>query len=77
MAYDPADWETRSSATRGLLRWFDYTHLAPGPVQDTAHRCFMTAELMVKGLPDGPELTAGLSTLLVAKDWFVRAAIDS
>jgi hypothetical protein len=30
---------------------------------------------MIRDLPDGPELSAGLRKLLEAKDCFVRAAI--
>jgi hypothetical protein len=33
------------------------------------------AKTMVEGLPDGPELSAGLRKLLEAKDCFVRAAV--
>ncbi len=32
---------------------------------------------MFFGLPDGPELTAGLRKLVEAKDCFVRAALDT
>lgn len=73
--FDPSDWETRHEATRQLLRWFDHEHLAPGKPKDLSQWCLMTAELMVKSLDDGPELTAGLRKLLEAKDCFVRAAI--
>ncbi len=34
------------------------------------------AEAMIRELPDGPELSAGLRHLLEAKDCFVRAALD-
>jgi hypothetical protein len=33
------------------------------------------AEAMIRDLPDGPELSAGLRKLLEAKDCFVRAAL--
>jgi hypothetical protein len=37
----------------------------------------MLAEQMVRDLPDGPELSAGLRKLLEAKDCFVRAGLDA
>jgi hypothetical protein len=37
--------------------------------------CGGLAEEMIRVLPDGPELTAGLRKLLEAKDCFVRAAL--
>lgn len=76
MAFDPADYETRHPATVQLLRWFDFDHLE-GLAQVTSMTCFQAAHHMVRELPDGPELTAGLRKLLEAKDCFVRAAIDA
>lgn len=40
-----------------------------------AHYFWNVALNMVEGLPDSPELTAGLRKLLEAKDCFVRAAV--
>jgi hypothetical protein len=36
-------------------------------------KIIVAAAAMIKRLPDGPELTAGLRKLLEAKDCFVRA----
>lgn len=67
--------EQRHPATTGLLRYFEYEHLPEKlrPISQIAHDA---AHEMVRRLPDGPELTAGLRKLLEAKDCFVRAALD-
>lgn len=65
----------RHPATTQLLRWFDYGHLPPH-LQLISAVTSNAAAMMVKALPDGPELSAGLRHLLEAKDCFVRAAID-
>jgi hypothetical protein len=65
----------RHPATTGLLRFFEYEHL-PERLRLTSQICHDLAHEMVRQLPDGPELTAGLRKLLEAKDCFVRAALD-
>ena len=65
---------SRHPSTAHVLQYFEYGHLPPHlqavskPVGDLAH-------LMVDGLPESPEVTAGLRKLLEAKDCFVRAAL--
>lgn len=66
----------RHSATREIMRYFTYAHLTAQPLRDTSQMCAILAEDMVRTLPDGPELTAGLRKLLEAKDCFVRRALD-
>lgn len=66
----------RHPATTGLLRWFEYEHL-PEHLQAVSRPCAELAHEMVRGLPDDPELSAGLRDLLKAKDAFVRAAIGT
>lgn len=74
--FDPADYETRHPSTVALLRWFEFDHL-PGKLGLTSEACHGLAHEMVRCLPDGPELTAGLRKLLEAKDCFVRATIGN
>ena len=62
------------SGTAHLLRFFEYEHL-PERLQVVSQPCAQLADDMVRTLPDGPELTAGLRKLLEAKDCFVRAAV--
>jgi len=65
----------RHPATVSIARFFSFDHL-PEPMQTiSAYSCHL-AEAMVRELPDGPELSAGLRKLLEAKDCFVRAALD-
>jgi hypothetical protein len=66
----------RHPATTQLLRWFEYDHLPPH-LQDISQEFKILANIMVKALPDGPELSTGLRKLLEAKDCMVRAAIDA
>ena len=67
--------ETRHPGVGSIARWFEYGHLAPGLPRDLSANCANLARYMLAGLPDSPELTAGLRKLLEAKDCFVRAAI--
>jgi hypothetical protein len=69
------DLEGRHPATRQIARFFTYDHL-PEPLRDVSMHCEFLAGLMIRDLPDGPELTTGLRKLLEAKDCFVRAALD-
>lgn len=65
----------RHPNTQQLMRHFGYEHLPPH-LQEVSRACAELAEALVEGLPDGPELSAGLRKLLEAKDCFVRAALD-
>ncbi len=65
----------RHPATAGIARYFTYTHLPP-KLQAVSQPFADLAEQMIRMLPDGPELTAGLRKLLEAKDCCVRAALD-
>jgi hypothetical protein len=72
----PEFWD-RHPGTRGLLRWLEPNpNLPPGPLA-IAVRCYKLAHRLVRELPDGPELTAGLRKLLEAKDCFVRASLEA
>lgn len=64
----------RHPATTGLLKHFAFDHLPPH-LRAVSQPCSLLAEAMVRALPDGPELTAGLRKLLEAKDCFVRQAV--
>lgn len=68
------DLSQRHPGTAGIARFFDYEHL-PARLQEISGPCHDLAEVMIRNLPDGPELTAGLRKLLEAKDCFVRAAL--
>lgn len=71
------DTSGRHPATQQIAQWFDYEHLPYGPIQDVSAHCAETAAQMIRKLPDGPELTAGLRKLLEAKDCFVRCAVEA
>lgn len=71
---DADEFADRILATRELLRYFEYAHL-PAHLQDVSRPCGELAKEMVRGCPDGWQLTAGLLDLLRAKDCFVRAAL--
>jgi hypothetical protein len=73
---DLMDVSDRHPGTKAVFRYFTYDHLRPGPLRTKSALCADLAESMVRTLPDGPELTAGLRKLLEAKDCFVRAALD-
>jgi hypothetical protein len=64
----------RHPGTVHLLGFFEYEHL-PERLREVSAPCVQLADDMVRSLPDGPELTAGLRKLLEAKDCFVRAAL--
>jgi hypothetical protein len=65
----------RHPGVLGILRYFEFEHL-PEHLQEISRPCAVLATDMVRALPDGPELTAGMRKLLEAKDCFVRAALD-
>ena len=64
----------RHPGTLGLIRFFEHQHL-PETLQQFSKPCADLAAEMVRTIPDGPELSAGLRKLLEAKDCFVRAAL--
>jgi hypothetical protein len=65
----------RHPGTVHLARYFAYAHL-PTHLRGFSQPFAQIALVMIRDLPDGPELTAGLRKLLEAKDCFVRAALD-
>jgi hypothetical protein len=65
----------RHPATQSIARFFAYDHLPPH-LQTVSRASYDLAAAMIAALPDGPELTFGLRQLLLAKDAFVRAALD-
>lgn len=67
--------EPRHPSTTHLLQFFAFAHL-PKHLQVVSAPCEDLAVVMVRRLPDGPELSAGLRKLLEAKDCFVRAAVE-
>ena len=70
------DLSNRHPGTRQIARYFAYDHLKT-PLRGVSMACHDLASQMIRDLPDGPELTAGLRKLLEAKDAFVRAALDT
>lgn len=68
--------EGRHPATQQIAQHFEFEHLKT-PLRGVSMQCHALAESMIRTLPDGPELTAGLRKLLEAKDCFVRAALDT
>lgn len=64
----------RHPGTTHVAQYFTYMHL-PEHLRAVSENCAHLAEDMIRELPDGPELTAGLRKLLEAKDCFVRAAL--
>ncbi len=58
-----------------IMQYFRYAHL-PAKLQLVSKPFGELAEQMDKGLPNGPEKSAGLRKLLEAKDCLVRAALD-
>ncbi|HEV7195029.1 MAG TPA: hypothetical protein VGN19_03745 [Pedococcus sp.] len=61
----------RHPSTQHFADLFDYEHL-PAPLQGVSAKCHTLAQSMIDELGDGPELSAGLRSLLQAKDAFVR-----
>jgi hypothetical protein len=69
--------EGRHPGTAQLVRWLTPNpNLPEGAPTRVARLHSALAAQLVRQLPDGPELTAGLRKLLEAKDCFVRAALD-
>lgn len=57
-----------------IMKFFAYEHL-PLHLQEVSKPIGDLARAFDKGLPDGPEKSAGLRKLLEAKDCLVRAAM--
>lgn len=72
----PDEFAHRHPATLQVFQFFAYDHLPEG-LQSVSKNCYTLAVLMMRELPDSPELTAGLRKLLEAKDCFVRTAVSS
>ena len=66
----------RHPGTVAIAKNLAYAHL-PAHLQAISRPCHDLADTMLRALPDGPELTAGLRKLLEAKDCFVRAAVEA
>lgn len=60
-----------------IMRYFEFSHLPRGPMQETSEMCHGLATRMDSLLPDGSEKEAGLRKLLEAKDCFVRAILPN
>lgn len=65
--------EGRHPSTQHFSPLFSFEHLPEGKPRTVSREFRTMAQQMIDGLPDGPELTAGLRKLLEAKDCFVRA----
>lgn len=72
----PQDDGARHPATQHLARQFSFEHLKT-PLRQVSQQCHDLAAAMIRDLPDGPELSFGLRQLLLAKDAFVRAALET
>jgi hypothetical protein len=57
--------------------WFAYDHIADPYVRGFSQQCYDLAANLINDLPDSGMLLMGLTNLLIAKDAFVRAAIDN
>lgn len=67
-------WQDRHASVAHFAPLFAFDHL-PERLQRVSRPCAQLADEMLRALPDGPELTAGLRKLLEAKDAFVRQAV--
>lgn len=65
----------RHPGVQQIMRWFESDHLPPR-LRAVAGRAAALAELMVRLLPDDPELVVGLRKLKEAKDCFVCAELS-
>lgn len=74
MSTNPS-WINRHPSVTHFEPLFEYAHLPEGKIRNTSAFLSSLADTMVRELPDGPELSAGLRKLLEAKDCFVRAAV--
>lgn len=68
----------RHPSTVQVVRWLTPNpNLPEGLPREVAWAAEDFASELVRKLPDGPELTAGLRKVLEAKDCFVRAALEA
>ena len=67
----------RHPSVAQVARYFASDHLTDQHLRDVARSCEHLAATMLEGLPDGPELTAGLRKLLEAEDCVGRARLDA
>ena len=70
------DLEGRHPSSVHMLKVIAPNPNLTGELYDIAEKCWDLGFNMFVGLPDGPELTAGLRKLVEAKDCFVRTALD-
>jgi len=56
------------------IKYFKYEHLK-GDLRTVSEKMSKLANEMEEMLPDGPEKSAGMRELLIAKDCFVRAML--
>lgn len=69
-----ANAEGRHPSTVHLASLFDYSHLS-GDLVRYSEACSDLAAEMIRKLPDGPELSAGLRALWEAQNCFVMAGV--
>lgn len=67
--------EEKTHLSERLFRWFRFSHLREGEVQDTSRRFHDLADVICSTVTPGPERTVCLRKLLEAKDAAVRAVI--
>jgi hypothetical protein len=58
-----------------IMQFFDYDHL-PVYLQVPSKPCHDLARRMIEDVPDNSQRDLGLTLLLMAKDAFVRAALE-
>lgn len=56
-------------------KYLTYDHLTDAQLKNTSQTIALAAEMLLKGVPDGPEKAEGFRKLLEAKDCFVRACL--
>lgn len=70
----PNEFANRHPNTLHILQYFAFDHL-PEPLRYVSECNYKLALTMLRQIPDGLELEAGLRKLLEAKDCFVRASL--
>lgn len=65
----------RHPSTQHLARMLQPNPALAGPLRAVAVEMERLATVMIRQVPDGPELTVGLRKLLEAKDAFVRGLL--
>jgi hypothetical protein len=70
------DLANRHPSVVAVAKHFAFDHLPPH-LQAVSKPCHDLAEQMIDALPDDPELVFGLRQLLLAKDAFVRTAVNA